>query len=157
MTIQPGTYDHAEAQLVFWTNRAAPLSFNIRAFVGGRFGGDRINAQPGLVWRVGETFSSELSVNYNAFDLPVPNGDFDVTLASLRLSYSFTPKILLQALVQYNDVDEVLATNLRFSWLQSANSGLFVVYNEVDERFPGAPPRGRELIIKYSHIFDVFN
>jgi len=58
--------------------------------------------------------------------------------------------------VQYNDVDEVLAMNLRFSMLESANSGLFIVYNEIDERYPGAPPKGREIIIKYSHIFDVF-
>ncbi|MBT8080258.1 MAG: carbohydrate binding family 9 domain-containing protein [Gammaproteobacteria bacterium] len=157
VTIQPDTYDHAEGQIVFWTNEAAPLSFNLRTVIGGRFGGDRVSVEPGLVYRIGETFSSELSVNYNDFDLPVPNGDFDVTLASLRLSYSFTPKILLQALVQYNDIDEVLATNLRFSWLRSANSGLFIVYNEIDERYPGAPPRGRELIIKFSHIFDVFN
>jgi hypothetical protein len=41
--------------------------------------------------------------------------------------------------------------------LQSANSGLFLVYNEVDERGVGALPTGREFILKYSHIFDVFN
>ena len=28
----------------------------------------------------------------------------------------------------------MLGTNIRFSWLRSANSGLFLVYNEVDER-----------------------
>jgi hypothetical protein len=39
--------------------------------------------------------------------------------------------------------------------LQSANTGLFLVYNEVDESGLGALPRGREFIIKYSHIFDV--
>jgi hypothetical protein len=157
VTIPPDTYDHAEGQIVFWTNRAAPFGFNFRTTVGGRFGGDRVSFAPGITYRIGETFSSELSLNYNDFDLPVENGDFTVTLASLRLSYSFTPKILLQALVQYNDVDDVLATNFRFSWLQSANSGLFIVYNEIDERFEGAPPKGREIIIKYSYIFDVFN
>jgi hypothetical protein len=59
--------------------------------------------------------------------------------------------------VQYNELSEELATNLRFSWLQSANSGLYLVYNEVDERGIGAPPAGREIILKYSRIFDVFN
>ena len=51
--------------------------------------------------------------------------------------------------------DDVLATNLRFSWLQSANAGFFVVYNEVDEGGFGALPKGRELIVKYSRIFDL--
>jgi hypothetical protein len=65
--------------------------------------------------------------------------------------------MLLQALVQYNDATDIVATNLRFSWLQAANSGLFLVYNEVEDRDFGAPPRGRELILKYSRIFDIFD
>ncbi len=157
VTVQPGTYDHTEVQLVYFTDQSAPFSINTRLVVGGRFGGDRVSFSPTLRYRVGERFSSELSVDYNDFDLPVANGDFSVSLTRLRLSYSFTPKILLQALVQHNDATDVIATNLRFSWLQSANSGLFLVYNEVDDRDVGAPPRGREFIIKYSHIFDIFN
>jgi hypothetical protein len=98
-----------------------------------------------------------LSYNFNDFDLPVPGGQFEANLARLRLSYSFTPKILLQALVQYNELSEVLAANLRFAWLQSANSGLYLVYNEVDESGIDAPPTGREIILKYSYIFDVFD
>ena len=156
VTIQPGTYDHSEVAIVYFTNQSKPFSFGLHATVGGRFGGDRVSIAPSLNYRIGETFSSELSVNYNNFDLPVPNGDFTANLASLRLSYSFTPKILLQALIQYNDNDDVFGTNLRFSWLRSANTGLFIVYNEVDEGGVGALPKGREFIIKYSYIFDVF-
>ncbi len=155
--IQPGTYDHAEGQFVFFTNQAAPLSFSLQSVVGGRFGGDRVSLGSTLMYRVGETFSSEFSYIYNEFDLPVPGGQFDANLARVRLSYSFTPKILLQALVQYNELDDVLSTNLRFAWLQSANSGLYLVYNEIDEGGIGALPAGREIILKYSHIFDVFN
>ena len=116
-----------------------------------------MSVAPTLRYRIGETFSSELSYNYNEFDLPVPGGQFKANLARLRLSYSFTPKILLQALVQYNELDDILGTNLRFSWLQSANAGFYLVYNEVDEQGVGGLPAGREIIIKYSHIFDVFN
>jgi len=52
----------------------------------------------------------------------------------------------------------VLATNLRFAWLQSANTGLYLVYNEVDDSSPGSigGPR-RELILKYSRILDLLN
>jgi len=77
-------------------------------------------------------------------------------LSRLRLSYSFTLKILLQALVQYNDDNEVFGTNLRFSWLRTANTGFNLVYNEIVERADGSPPTGRELIVKYSYMFDVF-
>ncbi len=157
VVIQPGTYDHSEVQVVFFTDRSKPFSFSLRTTAGGRFGGDRLSIAPTIRYRIGETFRSELSFNFNDFDLPVPNGQFTANLARLRLSYSFTPKIQLQALVQYNETSDEIGTNVRFSWLRSANSGLYLVYNEVDERSIGAPPTGREFILKYSHIFDVFN
>jgi Domain of unknown function (DUF5916) len=157
VTIQPGTYDESEAQFYFTTNQAAPLSFGLSTTIGGKFDGDRFILTPSINYRIGDKFSSSLSVNYNSYDLPVPGGDFSVTLSRLRLSYAFTPKILLQALMQYNDHDEALATNLRFSWLRTANTGLYLVYNEFDERAEGALPTGREVILKYSFMFDVFN
>ncbi len=153
--VPPGTYDHGETALVYFTDQSRPFSLSSRATIGGRFGGDRVSVSATLRYRIGETFRSELTLNHNDFDLPVASGDFTANLARLRLSYSFTPKILLQALVQYNEARDVLGTNLRFSWLRTANSGLYLVYNEVDDRGIDAPPTGRELIVKYSHIFDV--
>jgi hypothetical protein len=155
--IPPGTYDHEELQLVYFTDESRPVSFGLNLIAGGRFGGDRLMLGPSLNIRVGDTFRSEFWIDYNDFDLPVPNGDFTANLAGMRLSYSFTPKITLAALIQYNDVDEVIGANIRFSWLRSANSGLFLVYNEIDERGVGALPTGREFIVKYSHIFDILN
>jgi len=157
VVIQPGTYDHVEAQLVYTGDQSQPLSFSTRMNIGGRFGGDRVSARNTLRYRIGEKFSSELTYIYNAFDLPVPGGDFTANLTRIRLSYSFTPKILVQLLAQYNEQADTVSTNFRFSWLQSANAGFYLVYNELDERGIGAPPRGKEIIVKYSRIFDVFN
>jgi hypothetical protein len=155
VVVEPGVYSGWEGAIAFNTDLSRPVNFQLRANFGKRFGGDRKVLRPTLGFRVGETFSSELVLVHNDFDLPVAGGDFDVTLARLRLSYSLTPKILLQALVQYNEADDVLSTNLRFSMLRTANSGLFIVFNEFDERYPGAPPTGREIIVKYSYLFDV--
>ena len=93
-----------------------------------------------------------MSWAYNDFDLP--HTRFKVNVGRLRATYSFTPEISLQALVQYNGRDDILATNLRFAWLQSANAGFFLVYNEFDERDLPVAPR-RELILKYSRILDL--
>ena len=87
--------------------------------------------------------------------LPVPGGNFKANLGRVRVSYAFTPKMQLQMLLQYNERDERLSTNLWFSWLQSANTGLYLVYNEIDEDFPGALPQRREVIAKFSYLFDV--
>ena len=44
---------------------------------------------------------------------------------------------------------------VRFSWLRSASAGLYLVYNEVDDRSNAPGRSGREVVLKYSHIFDV--
>ena len=152
VTIQPGSYDETDVQLLFQTDEARPLSIQLRSKIGGRFGGARVNLEPLLRYRIGEKFTSELSWNYTAFDLPHAN--FTVNVGRLRATYSFSPNISIQALVQYDDRDDTIATNLRFAWLQSANTGLYVVYNELDERGLSGEPR-RELILKYSRILDL--
>ncbi len=149
------TYEHTEFVLRGETDESQPLSYGFDATVGGRFGGDRASISQWVAYRRGETFRTSLTFRYNDYDLP--GGDFTAHLARLRMSYSFSPKVQLQALVQYNELADTIGTNIRFSWLRSANSGLFLVYNEVDERAVGAPPTGREFILKYSHIFDVFD
>lgn len=154
--VPAGTYSGWEAQIHANTDLSRPLAFNFRSNIGKRFGGDRLVLNPTVFFRLGETFTSEFEVIYNDFDLPYAGGDFSVTLTRARLSYSFTPKMLLQALLQYNNDAEVFSTNIRFSMLRTANSGLYIVYNEFDERFPGAPPTGREFIVKFSYLFDVF-
>jgi hypothetical protein len=154
VTIQPGTYDHEEAQLVYLGDLSQTFNFQVRSTIGGRFGGDRVNLEPTFRYRIGDKFSSELVYAYNDFDLPVPNGKFTADLWRLRVSYSFSPRILLQLLTQYNEQTDTTSSNVRFSWLQSANAGLYLVYNEVDEQGFGLP-RGREFVIKYSRIFDL--
>ena len=154
--VEPGTYYGTEVGLYFSTDESKDLSFEMHTTFGDKFGGDRVLLSPEINYRIGDKFSTSLSVNYNHFDLPVEGGNFSVTLSRLRLSYSFTPKVLLQLLMQYNDDHETLSTNLRFSWLRTANTGLYLVYNEFDENGIGALPTGREIILKYSYMFDVF-
>ncbi len=158
VVVPVGEYKHEEAQLVFMSNQGAPLSINLRTIIGGFFGGDRVNLEPTIRFRVGEKFNSELSWSHSDIDLPVPGGDFEVDLARLRLTYSFTPSISLQTLVQYDKRNDVISANLRFAWLQSANAGLYLVYNEVDESGLSAPrENAQQFVLKYSRIIDIFN
>ncbi|MEZ5488910.1 MAG: DUF5916 domain-containing protein [Gammaproteobacteria bacterium] len=157
VVVPVGRYKHNESQLVFQTNQGAPLSFYIQSRIGGFFGGDRVSLSPRINYRIGERFSTELSWNHSDIELPVVNGDFKVDVGQLRLSYSFTPRILLQTLVQYNNQADTVAANVRFAWLQSANAGLFLVYNEVDEMGFKLRDNARQFIIKYSRILDFFN
>ena len=124
----PGTYDHAEAQLVAMSNQGAPFSVSMRATIGGFFGGDRVTLNPTLRMRAGDALTAQ--VDYQRNDIKLPWGAFVTNLVRTRVSYSFTSRIFTQALVQYNDRADLWSMNFRFGWLQAANTGLFVVYTD---------------------------
>jgi hypothetical protein len=153
--VPAGTYNHAELQLVTNSNQAAPLSFRGTYNLGGYYGGDRVAASSSLKFRAGESFNVEGTWNYNQYYLPV--GDFTTNILRARVSYSFTPRLFVQGLLQYNDLIEIWSTNLRLGWLHSANTGLFVVYNEALDTFDGLDQRDRSLIVKFSRLFDLLD
>ncbi|MGB5647886.1 DUF5916 domain-containing protein [Muriicola sp.] len=148
--VPAGTYDHTEAQIVFFTNRSKPLSINVRSVMGGSFGGSRYLNSGTLSYRQGDNFNIDLSYQNNRFELP--GGSFTANILRTQLSYAFTPSIYLQGLIQNNTVADLWAVNLRFSWLQRANTGLFVVYNH---NLREGDPLNNSLIIKYTLIFDL--
>lgn len=155
VVIQPGTYRNSEIQLYGETDEGAWISFHMSVVWGGFYSGDRVSLRPGMRMRLGEKFTAHL--NWIQNDVDLPEGDFVTKVGRLRLAYSFTPKIALEALVQYNNVDDFLSTNLRFSWLRKANTGLYIVYNDIQgfDSFTGEEPN-RSLIVKYTHMFDLF-
>lgn len=152
--VPPGVYDHQEAQIVGNTNLGAPVSGELRWIEGGLFGGERTTIQPEVTVRAGETFNASFAWSYN--DLRLPGGEFVTNLLRLRTSYSFTTRMFFQALVQYNDRANLWSSNLRFGLLSDANTGLFVVYNDIQEIGPTlSPGAGRTLTLKYSYLFDL--
>ena len=158
--VPPGKYEHQEAQIAANTNLAAPVSFNMNWIVGGLFGGERMTMTPSVATRVGETFNALVEWSYN--DLKLPGGNFTTNLVRFRTSYSFTTRMFFQALIQYNDRADLWSSNLRFGLLSDANTGLFVVYNDVryfdsvlGSRFETPLAGGRTLTLKYSYLFDL--
>ena len=154
--VPPGSYAHKEAQLVFMTNQGAPVSLNLETRIGGFFGGDRISLNPTVRMRAGETLTAEVAYQRNDVDLPW--GEFSTNLLRTRLSYSFTTRAFVQTLVQYNDRADLWSVNLRFGWLQAANTGLFIVYTDTRglyDLFDRPERTDRSFVIKFSRLFDV--
>ena len=152
--IPPGTYDHQEATFRGNTNLGAPISLNVNGIIGGLFGGDRVTITPSIAARVGETFNAVFEWSYN--DLRLPGGDFTTNLIRTRVAYSFTTRMFLQALIQYNDRADLWSSNIRFGLLSDANTGLFVVFNDIQgigSRIPSGA--GRTLTLKYSYLFEL--
>jgi hypothetical protein len=155
VVVPPGTYDHSELQLVGFTNQGAPVSYETRLTVGGLFGGDQLSLLQTLRVRAGEALTTDTEWERN--DVELPGGAFVANRWRVRASYSFTPSVFVQALLQYTDIADFWSTNVRLGWLQRSNTGLFVVYTETRDTATGAiiPVRDRSLTVKFSRMFDL--
>ena len=137
------------------SNRGRAVSLGAVIQGGGFFDGEQLSLNPTVNVRFGDYLTTELGWSHNDVDLPA--GSFETSLGRLRLTYAFSTRVLLQALLQYNDVADEVSTNVRFSWLGTANTGLFVVYNEISEfGFNANAEPDRSLIIKYSRLINLF-
>ncbi|MBO0323175.1 carbohydrate binding family 9 domain-containing protein [Muricauda sp. CAU 1633] len=155
VTVPVGYYNNEELQLVITTNPNTALSFDTRTIIGGYFNGHQITNSGTAKYRIGDRFNSSLTMSHS--DIQLDTGDLTALVGGLRLSYSFTPRIFIQSLIQRNNVSNITSVNARFGWLQNANTGLFVVFNVVkdDDLIDGID--NQTFTIKYTHRFDILN
>ena len=156
IAVPPGRYDFTETNYSFNYNRSAPVSVGLRTTVGGFFGGNIVTLRPSIRARYRETFN--LSLSYSRNDIDLPNGSVITNLTSVRVAYNFSPRLFVQTLLQHNDSADLWAVNFRVGWLQDANTGLFLVYNETEGIGDVVPSgAGRSVILKFSYLFDVLD
>lgn len=155
VTVPVGNYENEELQLVITTNPNNALSFDTRTIIGGYFNGHQITNSGTAKYRVGDKFNSSLTFSHS--DIQLDTGDLTALVGGLRLSYSFTPRIFFQSLIQRNNVSNITSVNARFGWLQNANTGLFVVFNVVKDDDLIDAVDNQTLTIKYTHRFDLLN
>ena len=155
VSVPRATYKHNELQVVMITNQNKAVSLNARTIIGGYFGGDRIASTATVKARVGDKLNSSAIVNYNILNLP--NGELKAIILGNRLAYSFTPRMFVQSLVQYNNRSRITSVNARFGWLQNANNGLFVVFNIVKDKDLLDLMDTQSVTLKYTRSFDLLS
>jgi hypothetical protein len=159
IVIPAGTYHNVDWEFRANTNRGAPLSLSGGWGLGGFYNGTRFGPTATLVYRYSDKLTASIRADY--FDVRLDQGDFKTAVVRLNAAYSFTPRLYVQANVQYNDDTEDVSTNVRIGWLDTAGTGLFVVYNDTNHRGSFertgivAGPKQRQLVIKYSKLFDL--
>ncbi|SNY99982.1 carbohydrate binding family 9 domain-containing protein [Flagellimonas pacifica] len=155
VTVPAGNYKNEELQLIVITNPNNAFSFDTRTIIGGYFNGHRITNSGTAKYRLGDRFNTSLTFSHS--DIQLDTGNLTALVGGLRLSYSFTPRMFLQSLIQRNNVNEITSVNARFGWLQNANTGLFVVFNIVKDDNVLDNLNNQILTVKYTHRFDVLN
>jgi hypothetical protein len=102
--------------------------------------------------RQGGRFTVDTNWSYRSITLP--EGAFHTNLGNMQVTYNFSPLVFVQGLMQYNDRTDRWSTNLRFHVLETAGTGLFVVYNDT-ESLEGLGPVNRAFVVKYVRQFDL--
>ena len=160
VVIPAGSYHNWYWGFAYNTDLSAPLSVQGRLELGGFYSGHRVTANGTVNGRVGPLVAS---IRYSWNDVKLPEGDFVRKLVGLKLAYSFTPRIYVQGLAQYSNESNSFQGNLRFGWLNAAGTGLYVVFNDVEQNALDDPdgserswgPQERALIIKFTKLFDI--
>ncbi|GMV10724.1 MAG: hypothetical protein ABS52_07320 [Gemmatimonadetes bacterium SCN 70-22] len=152
--LKPGGYDWASVGLDWSTDPSKDLSMVLRGDFGPFYTGTRNGGSVTVTARKGATISSSLLLDYQ--DVTLDEGAFTRSLVGLKAAYFFTPRIFIQTLTQFNNQQQVWTANARFGWLNTAGTGLFVVFNDgeqADSFFSWQRPRSRSLVVKYTKQF----
>src|SRR5947208_17152199 len=142
VTLPVGSYDYTSLGFDLTTNPSAPLSLDLRADVGGFYNGTRRGGSVTLAARHASSLTTSLRVEYN--DVRLDQGNFVRTMIGKPVASFFTPRVLLQTLVQYSNQAQTWTANARFGWPGTAGNGLFVVFTEgreADGFFPWMRPQ----------------
>jgi hypothetical protein len=148
--IEVGDYWFREITTSFTSDQSRLFSGNFFLRAGEFFDGHQSSLTTGFLFQPGYRFGANLSWTHDNVDLP--SGDFDTDLVRARLNYSFSPRMFLNTLIQYNSTLQEFSSNIRFNFIYRPLNDLFVVYNE--RRATTGEVRERALILKLTYVFD---
>ena len=85
----------------------------------------------------------------------LPSGGFTSAVVTARNTFSFTPRMFVSALLQYNSSTRTLGTNARLRWEYHPSSELFIVYSDGRDTTPKGFPElmNRAFVIKINRLF----
>ena len=129
VTIPAGTYRFGEwvfsygsdpSRRVYGQARYSPQTF---------FGGTRTDVRATLGLRATSRLATEAI--FSRSDVKLPGGAFVADLASLRVDLALSPRMTLRTLSQYNSTTRELSHSVRFNWIYSPGSDIYVAYDEI--------------------------
>jgi len=153
VTIPVGRYEMNE--WFFTLNTSPGKRFYSRATVSpvDFYDGSRLSMSLAGGARVSSRFSSE--VQYNRNDVKMPWGNFLVNLSTLRVDYTFSPRMTIRSLTQYNTSSHEVSNNVRFNFIYRPGSDIYIVYNDLSQT--GLPAdifgkKDRQLVVKATYL-----
>jgi hypothetical protein len=159
-----GAYGWTDWKLDFTWNPSSPVSFMAAYTWGGLWTGTQhtwkgeLTLQPGYHLRTTIGMQrTQARLTYPASDTAAPaDARFVKALWTARAAYSFSTKLHLDALLQYDTEEDLVNVNVRLDLLHAPMSDLYIVYNEQRFVTPGQDPLpGRSVILKLTRMLSL--
>jgi hypothetical protein len=146
LEVGAGVYTYDGGGIRFESNQSAAFSGSIEVSGGEFWDGRQKAAASSLRYRFSAHLAASASLSRSVVDLPT--GSFTGDLVGLRLDWSLTPRMFLNAFVQYNGEADTWLSNVRFNVIHRPLSDVYVVWNET--RLPTGTRRA--VLLKYTHL-----
>jgi uncharacterized protein DUF5916 len=146
LRIEAGEHSFDSVAIDYRSDQSAMLSVSADMEAGEYWTGTQRVTGGGLRFRLNEHVAASANITRNVINLP--QGRFAANLERFRLDWSFTPRMFLNAFVQYNGEADSWLSNIRFNFIHRPLSDIYVVWNET--RAPGDTQRA--LMLKYTHL-----
>ena len=161
VTVPAGTYRFGEWVFSYQSDPSRRLYTRTRYSPQTFFDGTRTDIQATVGLRATSRVSAETI--FNRSDVDLPWGDFVADLASLRLDLTLSPTVTLRSLSQYNSLTGELSNSIRFNWIYSPGSDIYIAYDEMrlDDLFylnphvrrsPWGDIRNRQIAVKMTYL-----
>ena len=161
VTVPAGAYRFGEWVFSYQSDPSRRLYARTRFSPQTFFDGTRTDVQATVGLRATSRVSAEGV--FNRSDVDLPWGEFVADLASLRLDLTLSPRVTLRSLSQYNSLTGELSNSIRFNWIYSPGSDVYVAYDELrlDDLFlfdphvrrsPWGDVRNRQIAVKMTYL-----
>jgi hypothetical protein len=153
VTIPAGSYQSNEWILTYNTSPGRRIYERLTVSPMEFYGGTRLQISAAAGVRASSRLAAEVQFNRN--DVRMPWGDFLVNLTTMRVDYTFSPRMTIRSLTQYNSATHEISNNIRFNFIYRPGSDLYVVYNELAQT--GLPAdifgqKDRQLVVKLNYL-----
>ena len=150
IVIPLGYYHFNDLLVSYSSDQSRALSGSLTYNWGDFFDGSKRTLQASAEIRGNYRLSTSIDYERNKVELPA--GAFTTDLVGLRVHYSFSARMFLDAFAQYNSGSRRVSSNLRFRFIHRPLSDIYVVYNE--QRDTLLRKSDRSLTMKYTHLLN---
>lgn len=145
-------FNWTEFSVLYSSDTRNILNYSFQSSGGQYYTGHRQRYGGTINYRYQPYGSLSVTVDYNNLQLGEPYGSAEFLLIRPRLDLTFSTKVFLTTVVQYNTRFDSYNLNARLQWRFKPASDFFLVYSHVENQYPAdARANIQALVLKFTY------